>query len=180
MIKHFRNQWAHNYSFNLRDAYRVADTVQLFFDFIQAPTDDINMLRLVILDALFSEEKEKISNQHLNGKFYFLLHAEILTLGTYQDFSHNDSVHMEEHKENPNEDDSGCESVKRHSEQHEKQDDDNEFTFSSQVHNEDQSFGSAAAGTNAAWGKKPSTSTTSSGLGERRKRGPVITCDELD
>lgn len=41
IIKHFRNQWAHNANFTLRDAYRVADTVQLFFEMISAPTDEI-------------------------------------------------------------------------------------------------------------------------------------------
>jgi len=53
LIKNFRNQWAHNYSFTLRDAYRVADTIQLFFDMIQAPTEEINLQRLIILDSLF-------------------------------------------------------------------------------------------------------------------------------
>lgn len=59
LIKHYRNQWAHNYSFTLRDAYRVVDTIQLFFEEIKAPTDEINMLRLIILDALFTDEKER-------------------------------------------------------------------------------------------------------------------------
>lgn len=66
IIKNFRNQWAHNSPFSLRDAYRVADTIQLFFELIQAPTDEINMTRLVLLDLLFAEEKQKImdSNNH--------------------------------------------------------------------------------------------------------------------
>jgi hypothetical protein len=68
IMKNFRNQWAHNYSFSLRDVYRVADHVQLFFDLIQAPTDDINMLRLIILDQLFSEEKQKLENSSNGNK----------------------------------------------------------------------------------------------------------------
>jgi hypothetical protein len=30
--KHFRNQWAHHKDFNIRDVYRICDTVQLVFD----------------------------------------------------------------------------------------------------------------------------------------------------
>jgi len=67
LIKQFRNQWAHNYSFSLRDSYRVADTIQLFFEVIEAPTEEINMIRLVVLDALFSEEKEKINKRSEGG-----------------------------------------------------------------------------------------------------------------
>ncbi|CAI2369320.1 unnamed protein product [Moneuplotes crassus] len=67
ILKHFRNQWAHNAQFTLRDAYRVADTVQLFFEMINAPTDEISMIRLVVLDKLFAEEKQKILNGQANA-----------------------------------------------------------------------------------------------------------------
>mmetsp|Transcript_12770 Transcript_12770/g.14368 ORF Transcript_12770/g.14368 Transcript_12770/m.14368 type:complete len:182 (+) Transcript_12770:195-740(+) len=59
-IKGYRNNWAHNYSFTLRETYRVVDTIQVYLEEIQAPTDDINMIRLQVLDSLFGEEKEKL------------------------------------------------------------------------------------------------------------------------
>lgn len=57
-IKNYRNQWAHSYSFSLRETYRVIDIIQLFYEEIGAPVDDMNMIRLRVLDDLFQEEKE--------------------------------------------------------------------------------------------------------------------------
>ena len=56
IIKNYRNQWAHNHKFTLRDALRIIDTIQVFLEEIQGPIDEINTLRLTILEKLYFEE----------------------------------------------------------------------------------------------------------------------------
>ncbi|CDW76877.1 UNKNOWN [Stylonychia lemnae] len=63
-IKEIRNKRAHDSPINAREAYRLADYAQQFFELTQYQEiiQEFNWLRLQSLEVLFNEEKEKINH----------------------------------------------------------------------------------------------------------------------
>jgi hypothetical protein len=58
-IKYFRNKWAHQSPFTLREVYRFLDSVQIMLEELKLEYYDIDSIRKAVLEAYYKEEVER-------------------------------------------------------------------------------------------------------------------------
>jgi hypothetical protein len=65
-IKYFRNRWAHQSTFTIRETYRLIDECQALLEELKMDYREIELIRRQVMEMLYEEEKKSVKDNSFN------------------------------------------------------------------------------------------------------------------